>query len=180
MGSSMVMMCPLRSLLILSTSAARVVDLPEPVGPVTNTKPRGRSEKSDTTLGRPSSATVTILYGICRIAIATHPRCLNTLPRKRDRFCTPNEKSSSSSVSKRFFLVLSEYGVCNRKGILRRQHVRDLRVVQIPVDSYLRPRPGGHVQVGCALLDHLLKEEAKVELLRRGLGRRRLIHSAFR
>src|SRR5262245_286619 len=37
------------------------------------------------------------------MAIATHPRCLYTLPRKRERFWTPNEKSSSSSVSKRFF-----------------------------------------------------------------------------
>ena len=35
--------------------------------------------------------------------MATQPRCLKQLPRKRDRFWTPNEKSSSSSVSKRFF-----------------------------------------------------------------------------
>ena len=41
MGSSMVMMCSSRVSLISSIMAASVVDLPEPVGPVTRTKPRG-------------------------------------------------------------------------------------------------------------------------------------------
>jgi hypothetical protein len=44
-----------------------------------------------------------ILKGICRIASATHPRCRNAFARKRERFWIPKEKSSSSSVSKRFF-----------------------------------------------------------------------------
>ena len=35
------MMCWRVSLLILSIIAASVVDLPEPVGPVTSTRPRG-------------------------------------------------------------------------------------------------------------------------------------------
>ena len=61
MGSSMVMMWPRRSLLILSTRAANVVDFPDPVGPVTSTKPLGRSAKSATTAGSPNSAMVTIL-----------------------------------------------------------------------------------------------------------------------
>ena len=38
-----------------------------------------------------------------RIAMETQPRCLYTLPRKRARFWIPKEKSSSSSVSNRFF-----------------------------------------------------------------------------
>ena len=42
-GSSIVRMCSLRSALILSSIAASVVDLPLPVGPVTSTRPRGRS-----------------------------------------------------------------------------------------------------------------------------------------
>ena len=40
-GSSIVMMCSSRVLLISSIIAASDVDLPEPVGPVTSTKPRG-------------------------------------------------------------------------------------------------------------------------------------------
>ena len=47
----MVMMCSWRSLLILSSMAARVVDLPEPVGPVTRMRPRGRSHSLATTGG---------------------------------------------------------------------------------------------------------------------------------
>ena len=35
--------------------AARVVDLPLPVGPVTNTKPRGNSANLDTIGGNPNS-----------------------------------------------------------------------------------------------------------------------------
>src|SRR5712691_11322574 len=110
-GSSTVMMWPFSSLLILSIIAARVVLLPEPVGPVTSTSPRGRSASCATTLGRPSSLKVFTLNGICRMTTDTQPRCLNTLPRKRARFWMPNEKSSSLSVSKRFFWfsVSTEY-----------------------------------------------------------------------
>ena len=102
-GSSTVMMWPFRSLLILSIIAASVVDLPEPVGPVTRTRPRGRSASLAITGGRPRSSKVRTLNGICRMTIATQPRCLKTLPRKRARFWMPKEKSSSSSVSNRFF-----------------------------------------------------------------------------
>ena len=54
-GSSMVTMCSLRSRLTLSSMAASVVDLPEPVGPVTRIRPRGFSHSFSTTAGRPSS-----------------------------------------------------------------------------------------------------------------------------
>ena len=97
------MMCPFRSRLILSIIAASVVDLPEPVGPVTRTSPRGRSAIFATAAGSPSSSNVFTLNGICRITTDTHPRCLKTLPRKRDRFAIPKLKSSSFSSSKRFF-----------------------------------------------------------------------------
>ena len=43
-----------RSVLILSIMAASVVDLPEPVGPVTSTSPRGLSHSLLTTGGRPN------------------------------------------------------------------------------------------------------------------------------
>jgi len=53
-GSSTVMMWRRSSEFILSIIAASVVDLPEPVGPVTSTRPLGFSAKSDTTLGKPA------------------------------------------------------------------------------------------------------------------------------
>ena len=110
-GSSTVMMCPRRSLLILSIIAASVVDLPEPVGPVTSTRPRGFSAIFVTAGGSPSWSSCLIVNGIWRIATDTQPRCLNTLPRKRASCWMPNEKSSSSSISKRFFWlsVSTEY-----------------------------------------------------------------------
>ena len=54
-GSSIVMMCSCRSVLILSMIDASVVDLPEPVGPVTRTSPRGFFASSATIGGSPSS-----------------------------------------------------------------------------------------------------------------------------
>src|SRR5438045_20556 len=105
------MMWPFSSLLILSIIAANVVLLPEPVGPVTSTSPRGRSASCATTFGSPNSPNVFTVKGICRMTTDTQPRCLKTLPRKRARFWMPNEKSSSLSVSKRFFWfsVSTEY-----------------------------------------------------------------------
>ena len=53
-GSSMVRMCSSRVSLISLISDASEVDLPEPVGPVTSTMPRGFLANSRTTVGRPS------------------------------------------------------------------------------------------------------------------------------
>ena len=72
-GSSMVTMCSLRSWLILSSIAASVVVLPDPVGPVTSTRPRGFSHSRSTTGGRPSSRKPRISWGINRNAAASAP-----------------------------------------------------------------------------------------------------------
>ena len=104
-----------RSRLILSIIAASVVVLPEPVGPVTSTRPRGFSAIFDDRGELPSSSKVLMLKGICRMTSDTQPRCLKQLPRKRARFWMPKEKSSSSSISKRFFWfsVRTEYASCS-------------------------------------------------------------------
>ena len=51
----MVRICSARFWLIKSIIAARVVVLPEPVGPVTRTSPLGFSAISRTILGKPNS-----------------------------------------------------------------------------------------------------------------------------
>ncbi len=76
-------MWSLRSSLIMSTIEARVVDLPEPVGPVTRTKPRGLRVKSESTAGSPSDSRLSISFGIRRKAALTEPRWKKTLTRKR-------------------------------------------------------------------------------------------------
>src|SRR5579883_3409981 len=80
--------------------AASVVDFPEPVGPVTSTRPLGLFAKSETTAGKPSSSELRILKGIVRNAPATAPRCMYTFARKRDSPLTPKERSSSLCFSK--------------------------------------------------------------------------------
>ncbi len=81
MGSSTVMMWQARSALTTSISEASVVDLPEPVGPVTRTSPRGRRAKSTTCWGSPSSSRVLMLKGISRNAAPTASRWKYTLTR---------------------------------------------------------------------------------------------------
>ena len=96
----MVIICCERSELILSTSAAKVVDLPEPVGPVTNTKPRGKSANVLTTGGIPSSDADLISFGIKRRAAAKLPRSWKALTRNLPSVPNANEKSNSLSFSK--------------------------------------------------------------------------------
>src|SRR5882724_11043781 len=113
-GSSIVRMWSCRSVLILSIMAASVVDLPDPVGPVTSTKPRGLSHSLLTTAGRPSWLNDLISKGMSRNTAEVAPRWLNTLARKRARPFNPNEKSSSKCSSKRCFCesVITLYASC--------------------------------------------------------------------
>ena len=83
MGSSTVMMWQGRSVFTMSIRAASVVDLPEPVGPVTSTSPRARSANSATCPGRPSSSSERILNGISRKAAPMASRWKYTLTRNR-------------------------------------------------------------------------------------------------
>src|SRR5271163_1087102 len=113
-GSSMVRMWSWRSVLILSIIDASVVDLPDPVGPVTSTSPRGLSHILLTTAGRPNWWKDLISNGIRRKTQAEAPRWLKTLARKRARPFSPNEKSSSRVSSKRCFCesVITLYASC--------------------------------------------------------------------
>src|SRR5262245_19589786 len=90
-------------MLILSTIDASVVDLPEPVGPVTRISPRGFLQRSEITGGRPNASNVFISYGIARNTAPTAPFWLKRLARNRDIPLRPNEKSSSRFSSKRCF-----------------------------------------------------------------------------
>ena len=76
-------MWSLRSLLITSIIAASVVLLPEPVGPVTRTKPRGFLVRSRSTCGTPSESSAGISCGTRRKAALTEPRWKKQLTRKR-------------------------------------------------------------------------------------------------
>ena len=68
------MMWSLRVRFARSTIAARVVDLPDPVGPVTSTMPRGSAAIEATRGLIPSSSRVLISYGITRKAAPSDSR----------------------------------------------------------------------------------------------------------
>ena len=71
--------------MIWSIIAARVVDLPEPVVPVSRMIPRSSSAMSLITGGSRRSATVRMLKGIARQTIETEPRWRKAFTRKRAR-----------------------------------------------------------------------------------------------
>src|SRR5215218_7171880 len=100
-GSSIVMMCSSRVSLISLISDASVVDLPEPVGPVTSTMPRGRRAKSRMTGGRPSFSIGTVSAGIRRNAAPIVPRWKYAFTRKRAWPGIEYAKSICQSVSRR-------------------------------------------------------------------------------
>jgi hypothetical protein len=77
----MVMMCSSRCSLISLMSEASVVDLPEPVGPVTRTMPRGFFAKLRITDGRPSFSIGTVSVGMRRNAAPSVPRWKYALTR---------------------------------------------------------------------------------------------------
>src|SRR5258705_11340263 len=94
-GSSIVMMFTRRLELMWLISAAKAVDLPEPVTPVTSTSPRGRAAISSSTPGSARSLMVFTSYGMERNANATVPRCWYTFVRNRPTPGTPMAKSAS-------------------------------------------------------------------------------------
>ena len=94
-GSSMVRICPSSVLFLWSIIAASVVLFPEPVGPVTNTTPRGWSASSAKIFGAFKSCSESIFDGIVRITAAAPRCCTKALTRKRARFGMAKEKSHS-------------------------------------------------------------------------------------
>ncbi len=88
-GSSMVIRCSGWLVVIHLMIAARVVDLPEPVGPVTSTRPIGSWQRSGTTRGRSSSSSDLTWKGTWRNTAAGLPRCMWKLPRNRATPLTP-------------------------------------------------------------------------------------------
>ena len=72
-----------KSTTLASIIAARVVLLPEPVGPVTRTKPRGLAVSSRSTCGTPRESSAGMSWGTSRKAALTAPRWKKQLTRKR-------------------------------------------------------------------------------------------------
>ncbi len=112
-GSSIVTMCLFIVTFMWSIIAASVVDLPEPVVPVSRMIPRSSSARSRTTGGSESSSIVEILVGIARQASEIRPRWRNALTRKRATSAISKEKSTSCSSANSFSLIWSLSSSCS-------------------------------------------------------------------
>ena len=99
----MVRMCSWRSVLILSIIAASVVDLPLPVGPVTSTRPRGRSASVGEHRRQAELVEAADLLGNQPVDGADRAALVEHVAAEARQALIPNEKSSSSVSSKRFF-----------------------------------------------------------------------------
>ena len=96
----MVRMWQRRSALIASIMAARVVVLPDPVGPHTRTRPLGLSASSWQTLGSPSSSNEGMTSLTCRSTMAAAPRDRYALTRNRPMPGSVRAQSHSWSATK--------------------------------------------------------------------------------
>ncbi len=107
---------------------ARVVDFPEPVGPVTRTRPRGSLASHSAIGGSPSSSKLGMSDGIIRRASASSPLWWKALPRSLALSCQVREKSTSWCSSRMACLVRTQHAgdqVCDlgsgqRRDILER------------------------------------------------------------
>src|SRR3546814_5089732 len=111
-----------------------LVDLPEPVGPVTNTMPRGISEMSLKIAGHFKSSSDSIFDGIVRNTAAAPREVLNALTRKRASPGISNEKSVSRNRSEEHTselqsLMRISYAVfcLKKKNMNNHYHKVDLR-----------------------------------------------------
>ena len=101
MGSSMVRMCPFSRMLMSSIIAASVVDLPEPVFPVTRMRPLLILHRFMTASGSLSSAAVRAFEGMARNTAPMPLSWRMTLTRNRATFGMLYAKSVPSLASNR-------------------------------------------------------------------------------
>ena len=162
-GSSIVRMCPYSFSLMWLTIAASVVDLPEPVGPVTRIRPRGRLVTSAKIFGAFSSSSDSTFEGIVRNAAAA-PRCwLNALTRKRARFGTAKLKSALEVLLVHLALRVAHDVVHHGVHVLV-LHRRQVDAPDVAVDADHRRQPRRQVQVGGLVLDREGEELGDVHL----------------
>ena len=135
-GSSMVMIWSGRLSLQWLTMPASVVDLPEPVGPVTSTRPRGSMHRSRKILGAFSSSSDRMADGMLRNTAPAPRFWLKALTRKRASFGISKEKSVSknSSYALRCLSFMMSYtmectSLCDSGGILMRFMSPSTRII---------------------------------------------------
>ena len=159
MGSSIVIMCSSRSVLILSSMAASVVDLPEPVGPVTSTSPRGLSHMPFTTVRQAQRVETLDLpwngpeHRAHRAALIEH------VAAEARQVLQAERKVQLQIFFEAVLLRVGQHAVRQRLGVRCRQR-RHVQRPQLAVHAHARRAVGRDVQVAAAHLDHLFQQFA--------------------
>ena len=152
-GSSTVRMWPYSFSFRWLTIAASVVDLPEPVGPVTSTMPRGLSRRARRrSSGAFSCSSVRIFDGMVRNTAPAPRFWLKALTRKRARPGISNEKSHSSVLLVVLALRVVHDVVHHAVHFLVLQR-GDVDAAHVAVHADHRRQAGRQVQVGGLVLD---------------------------
>ena len=177
-GSSTVMMWSRRWRLARSTIEASVVDLPEPVGPVTSTKPRGSIAKFATDGGMPRSSSFLISNGMSRNAAPTRvalPVDVDAEPG------LPGHRVGEVELEVLLELLPLLLGdrsrTCTRWMTGGVSTGKSSSGRQVPVEPELRAGAGGQVQVGGAALEHGAEQDVQVDVV--GLARSSVVPRAY-
>ena len=158
----MVRMCSGSFALIRSIMAARVVDLPEPVTPVTRTRPRGLSQRVWTMGGRPSASKLRISPGMVRKTPGGGALLVEDIGPEAGHALEAEGEVHLEVLLQPVLLLIGHDAIAQPAGLGRIQG-RELEGHHAPVDADLGGRFGGDVQVGAPILHHRLEE-----LLQRG------------
>ncbi len=135
-----------------SIIAASVVVLPDPVGPVTSTRPRWCSVSLRHAGGRPSSSNDGMSLCTRRSTRPTEPRWRMTLTRKRPSPDTEYAKSASHGGDELLGALLRHDRERDALGLDRR-HLGVVGALEMPVDADERRRAHLDVDVGRAAFD---------------------------
>jgi hypothetical protein len=145
--------------LIASTIAASDVDLPEPVGPVTRTSPRGLRVNSWTAGGRPSSSIPTIVEGgadrrALEVGVDAEARVA------RDRVGEVQLPVRLQALT----LVVAEDRVDDLARVGRRELRIALQPDQAAADADARRGAGRDVQVRRSAVDDVEEQVGEIEV----------------
>ena len=148
-GSSIVRMCSRRSVLILSIIAASVVDLPLPVGPVTSTRPRGRSASVAMTGGSAELVERLDLLGDDAVDGRDGAALVEHVAAEAREAADAEREVELQRLLEALLLRVGQHAVGQRLRLGRPER-RQVERLQLAVHADLRRRLRRQVQVGSA------------------------------
>ena len=160
----MVMMCPRRSRLILSTKAASVVDFPAPRGARYENEPARAVRQRGNDRGQAELCDAGDLVRDLPDRHGDAAALLEHVAPEPGKVLNAEREVQLVLGLEAFLLVLREDRVRDLKRVLRCQDVIDRGILELSVDPDLRPHTRRDMEVGGSLLDHLLKEEPEIDL----------------